>query len=202
MRGMVPAMTEELPRDGRRLRAVRTRARILDALLELLDEGHPDPTAAEIAERAGVAVRSIAQHFNTREQLLTALAEKHLARLPHAQPADASGDFEARLASFVAVRVKALETSVPVRHVARMAEGRSQAIAAAFKEVARQRRKELQTSFAPELAAAQPWVLDAADAVTSGAFWDSLRETQALSAKRSRDVLAETLRRLLAAARP
>src|SRR3954465_7340684 len=77
----------EVPQDGRRLRAVRTRARILEALLELLDEGRPEPTASEIAERAGVALRSIAQHFKTREQLLAALAEKHLARLPTSEPA-------------------------------------------------------------------------------------------------------------------
>ena len=186
----------ELPQDGRRLRAVRTRARILDALLELIDEGRPEPTAAEIAERAGVALRSIAQHFNTREQLLAALAEKHLARLPHAE-AVSTGSFEERLASFVSTRAKGLETSVSIRQLGRSAEGRWAAISAAFKEVGRQRRKELQRSFAPELASREGWVLDAADAASSGAFWDSLRQAQALSVKRAGVVLQQTLRRLL-----
>lgn len=190
---------DPLPTDGRRLRAVRTRANILDALLKLLDEGHPDPTAAEIAERAGVAVRSIAQHFQTREQLLTALAEKHLARQPHPDGALKSGPFEARVASFAALRASALEASVPMRRVARMAEGRSKAIAAAFREVAKVRRRELQDVFGPELARRPAWVLDAADGVTSGAFWDTLRETQRLSDKRAREVLEATLRALLAA---
>ena len=88
----------EVPVDGRRLRAVRTRAQILGALLELLDEGSPAPTASEIAARAGVALRSIAQHFKTREHLLVALAQKHLARLPFTEPAVSTGGFDDRLA--------------------------------------------------------------------------------------------------------
>lgn len=189
--------TAELPQDGRRLRAVRTRARILEALLELIDEGRPEPTAAEIASRAGVALRSIAQHFNTREQLLIALAQTHLSRLPHAEPAAITGSCEQRLASFVAARVKALETSVAIRHMGRTAEGRWAAISAAFKEVSRQRRKEVQRSFSPELTTQAPWVLDAVDAASSGAFWDTLRQTQGLATKRATAVMQETLRRLL-----
>ncbi|MCC6337841.1 MAG: TetR family transcriptional regulator [Myxococcales bacterium] len=188
---------DSLPTDGRRLRAVRTRANILDALLELLDEGHPEPTAAEIAERAGVAVRSIAQHFQTREQLLRALAEKHLARQPSPDGIDTSLPFSQRLSAFVSRRAAALEASVPMRRVARMAEGRSRAIAAAFREVGRVRRKELQDIFGAELARRQGWTLEAADGVTSGAFWDALREGQRLSDKRAREVLEATLRVLL-----
>ena len=191
--------TAALPQDGRRLRAVRTRARILEALLELIDEGRPEPTASEIAERAGVALRSIAQHFKTREQLLGALAEKHLARLPSSEPATVTGTFEERLVAFVAGRGRALEASVAIRQMGRGAEGRFEAIATAFKEVGRQRRKELQRTFPGELAAKDSWVLEAADAASSGAFWDSLRQAQGLSVKRTGTVVQETLRRLLTA---
>lgn len=189
--------TAALPQDGRRLRAVRTRARILEALLELIDEGRPEPTASEIAERAGVALRSIAQHFKTREQLLGALAEKHLARLPSSEPAAITGTFDERLTAFVAGRGRALEASVAIRQMGRSAEGRFEAIATAFKEVGRQRRKELQRTFAAELAAQDAWVLEAADAASAGAFWDSLRQAQGLSVKRAASVVQEMLRRLL-----
>ena len=190
--------TAALPQDGRRLRAVRTRARILEALLELIDEGRPEPTASEIAERAGVALRSIAQHFKTREQLLGALAEKHLARLPSSEPATITGTFDERVVAFVTARGRALEASVAIRQMARSAEGRWEAISAAFKEVGKQRRKEVQRVFATELATKDAWVLDAADAVSAGSFWDSLRQAQGLSVKRAGTVVQETLRRLLA----
>jgi len=188
---------DPLPTDGRRLRAVRTRANILDALLQLIDEGHPEPTAAEIADRAGVAVRSIAQHFKTREQLMTALAEKHLERQPHPDGVDAHLPFPRRLAAFVEVRAAALEASVPMRRLGRMAEGRSKAISGGFREVARVRRRELQDLFKAELAQRPSWTLEAVDAVTSGAFWDTLRETQRLSEKKAREVLEATVRALL-----
>jgi len=185
------------PQDGRRLRAVRTRARILEALLELIDEGRPEPTASEIAERAGVALRSIAQHFKTREQLLGALAEKHLARLPSSEPAAITGTFDERLGAFVNGRARALEGSVAIRQMGRSAEGRWEAIASAFKEVGRQRRKELQRTFATELSTQDSWVVEAADAASSGAMWDTLRQAQGLSVKRAGAVVQETLRRLL-----
>jgi hypothetical protein len=62
--------------------------------------------------------------------------------------------------------------------------------------VATQRRKELQRSFAPELAAREPWLLEAVDAISSGSFWDTLRGK--LSARRAAVVLRESLHRLLA----
>src|SRR4051794_22194596 len=48
--------------DGRRLRSVRTKQRVIDALLELVREGNPNPRLGEIAERAGCVVRSIFDH--------------------------------------------------------------------------------------------------------------------------------------------
>jgi AcrR family transcriptional regulator len=188
---------DEVPLDGRRLRAVRTRAKILEALLELLDEGRPEPTASEIAERAGVALRSIAQHFKTREQLLAALAEKHLQRLPSAEPAAAVGTLDERLNIFVNARTRALEASVAIRQIGRSAEGRWEAIASAFKEVGKSRRKELQRFFGGELATLDSWVLEAADATSGGAFWDALRQQQGLSVKKASGVVLETLRKLL-----
>ena len=67
--------------DGRTLRAERTRQALVDALLGLLDEGHPSPTAAEVAERAGVSERSVFQHFADREALLEAVARQQYERV-------------------------------------------------------------------------------------------------------------------------
>ena len=56
-------------RDGRTVRAERTRQALVDALLGLLDAGVLSPTAAAIAQRAGVSERSLFQHFPDREAL-------------------------------------------------------------------------------------------------------------------------------------
>ena len=63
-------------RDGRTVRAERTRQALVDSLLGLLDEGQMTPTAAQIAARAGVSERSVFQHFPDREALLEAVAHE------------------------------------------------------------------------------------------------------------------------------
>src|SRR3546814_6231042 len=57
------------PVDGRTLRAMRTREAIFDATFSLIDEGDLRPTAPRVAERAGVSVRSVFQHFDDLESL-------------------------------------------------------------------------------------------------------------------------------------
>src|SRR3954447_15843011 len=56
--------------DGRAARSVRTRRAIVDALRALHHEGDLRPTAPRVAERAGVSVRTVWQHFDDLEALL------------------------------------------------------------------------------------------------------------------------------------
>jgi AcrR family transcriptional regulator len=184
--------------DGRRERTKRTRAAIVQALTDLLDEGRIEPTAVQIAERAGVAVRSIAQHFASREELLLAVARHHAERLAHAQ-IDGSAPFEARLAAFVAGRSRSLEASAAMRRAAGVVLGRSPAVAHALEDVARERRKESARLFAGEIAAAaDPTAVErGVSLVTSGRAWDVLRGEMGLSAKAAREELGFLLRALL-----
>ena len=50
----------------------------MDALLELNREGNLRPTAREIAERAGVSLRSVYVHFDDLEDLFLAAAKRHV----------------------------------------------------------------------------------------------------------------------------
>jgi len=184
--------------DGRRERTKRTRAAIVAALTDLLDEGRLEPTAAQIAERAGVAVRSIAQHFASREELLLAVARHHTERLAHT-PVDARGPFDARLEAFVVARARSLEASVAMRRAAAVVLGRSPAVAHALEEAAKERRKETSTVFAAEIAATEePQAVERAVAlVTSGRAWDALRVEVGLGAKAAREQLGFMVRSAL-----
>lgn len=195
-----PGPTHPLPPvtkiDGRHLRKVRTREAIVDALLELLDEGIPQPTAAQIAERAEVAIRSIGQHFKSRDELLLAVAARHAQRLPVPTPPSPGRTFQARLEHFVATRVRALEASAAVRRAAVRGAGDSKAIARALAETARKRREELLASIT-ELKGAEPWVVATAETLSSGAAWDALRHEQRLTAAAAEQVIVAALRRLI-----
>jgi len=159
--------------DGRRLRAVRTRAAIVTALYDLVRAGEPAPTAASIAARAGVALRSIGQHFPSREDLLVAVAEHH-ASLSTPPRLPTHGPFSTRLTAFVRARVAELERSAPLRSaVERMAQPPAAITIGVARELDR-RRDEIARAFATELAD-HPAALARVDAVASGAMWDQLR---------------------------
>lgn len=185
--------------DGRHERSRRTRESIVLALVALLDEGHLDPTAPEIAARADVALRSIAQHFRTREELLGAVAEHHAARLPR-ESIDAGAPLAERLASFVRQRAELLEASRIMRRAAAVMSGRSPAVEEAERLAAASRRAAAARAFAPELAAsADPKSAERALAlVTSGRSWDTLRGELALGRAAARAELERLILRALA----
>src|SRR5208282_909869 len=60
--------------DGRLARSARTRHAVVDALLDLLGEGDLRPTAARIADRAGVSLRLVFHHFDDLEAIYSEFA--------------------------------------------------------------------------------------------------------------------------------
>ena len=62
--------------DGRRMRSERSRKAIIDASLSLLEDGILVPTAQQVAERAGVGIRSFFRHFEDMESLFRAIDEQ------------------------------------------------------------------------------------------------------------------------------
>jgi AcrR family transcriptional regulator len=69
------------PAERRRADAERNIAAILDAAVELLGE-RPDSSMAEIAAAAGVARQTVYAHYDSREALLAAVAERAMATPP------------------------------------------------------------------------------------------------------------------------
>ena len=67
--------------DGRVLRGERNRSAIVEALLALLEEGGAKPSAKEIAERAGVSLRSVFQHFDDMEALYAECVRQQYAKI-------------------------------------------------------------------------------------------------------------------------
>ncbi len=185
--------------DGRRERSKRTHAAIVQALTQLLDEGRIEPTAVEIAGRAGVAVRSIAQHFASREDLLLAVAQHHTERLEHAT-LDARAPLARRLEAFVAERARELEASRAMRGAAAVVLARSPGVAQALQRVAERRRAESARVFAAEIAATEdPRSTERSVAlVTSGRAWDALRVELGLGTKAAREQMAAVLQAVLA----
>ncbi len=70
--------------DGRRQRSQRSRQKILAAMWDLMLGGDMEPSAADIAQKAGVGLRSVFRHFEDMETIhreLLLLAEAKVAPL-------------------------------------------------------------------------------------------------------------------------
>ena len=123
-------MSDASTTDGRSLRAVRTREAVVEALLTLNDEGNLRPTAREIADRAGVSLRSVYVHFEDLEDLFSAAAAKQFERLMALyRPLPHDGPLADRLAAFVAQRTRIMEAAAPVHRAALLQEPFSPALA-------------------------------------------------------------------------
>lgn len=191
--------------DGRRARAERTHGAIVGALLDLADEGNIAPTAQEVATRAGVALRSIRQHFASRESLLIAAGAEHarrvVARVDHV---DVRAPLKTRLEAFTTGRARMLEATAALRHAAALVETKSAAVTKGTAELARMRRREVEEVFARELEAHErpekKLILDSLDLVSSGKIWDAMRRDLKLSEDDAAAMMVRLLRASLKSA--
>jgi AcrR family transcriptional regulator len=171
---------EHAPVDGRTARAVRTRKSIVDACIALVEAGVLRPTAPQIAEGAGVSVRSVFQHFDDLETLFAMVAERVIDRLGQLLvPIDASLPCEERVAAFVAQRVQMLEAVTPIRRAAAIHAPFSAEITKRLQFGHDVLRAEIAAVFATELEAVDPsereLLLDVLDISLSWPTWESLR---------------------------
>ena len=67
---------EALSDDGRRQRSDRSRRRIIIAMFELLREGEMAPSAAQVAERADVGLRTVFRHFEDMESIFEEMTDE------------------------------------------------------------------------------------------------------------------------------
>lgn len=70
-----PSAAADQAQDGRHLRSRATRAKIVEALLQLVREGDVAPGAARVADVAGVGLRTVFRHFDEMESLYREMAE-------------------------------------------------------------------------------------------------------------------------------
>lgn len=189
-------------RDGRTVRAERTRQALVDSLLGLLDEGRLKPTAAEIADRAAVSERSLFQHFPDREALFESVARQQYERvMPTLRPIDASLPLAERIEQFTQQRARLYELIGGVRRAALLIEHESPSVAGWLETARKAKAAEAERVFRRELEAIpaderEP-LRAALVAVCSWPAWESFRTHQHLGVARSRAAMGAAIAALL-----
>src|SRR5436190_14531267 len=140
--------------DGRRQRTQITRQNIVDAWIALQTEGNMRPSMQQIAERAGVSLRTAFQHFpekgQLRQAILDELTRQHRVDPPPAEIAMHSA-LDARMKRFLEIRTKQLEALTPHRRAANSMIATSKPLQEHRVKVRQRFRNVVETWFAAEL---------------------------------------------------
>ena len=196
--------------DGRSLRRVRSQDAVVTAMLDMLMEGHPQPTAQDVSVRSGVSMRSVFRLFDDMEAMHRAAIARQVERVvPLLATLTADGPFTSRVAALVGNRAEVFEKVAPVRRLAVRLAAQSPPIREELARFGRFFRQQVAEVFGPELTRARAntkadpddhTVLDAVDAATSWEAWDRLRSGQGLSVPDASRVVSFTVSALLACA--
>ncbi|HUY38770.1 MAG TPA: TetR/AcrR family transcriptional regulator [Candidatus Binataceae bacterium] len=191
-----------VPSDGRAARGHRARAAVAAAMLDLLNDGVVKPTAAQIAERAGVSLRLVFHHFEDLEAILADAADLQYERLrPLLRSVSPSLALERRIAEFVRIRTELHEAVSPVRRASIRLEPFSPVIAQRLGQARSILRNEAELAFGNELgalpSAERRDALAALEAVSAWETWEVMRLQQGLSPTQARKAITHAITGLL-----
>lgn len=197
-------MTEVTGPDGRRLRTDKSRQRVLDAVMSLMESTGEVPTAQQIADESAMSTRSVFRLFGDMQDLYSEAVRSRLVDLRGRYVAPSVElPLGERLAELVATRVSVHEEISPIRRVVAPKTRNPGELQEAFKSGMEWLRSQVAATFAPELAARaehdRETVLNALDAVLSWEYWDRLRSVQELEFAAAREVVARTVSSLVEA---
>jgi AcrR family transcriptional regulator len=191
--------------DGRQSRTARSRLAICEACLDLVQEGALQPSADQIAERAGLSRRSIFNHFADLAELYDAVVEVGMQRCaPLLEEISERQPVARRIQQLADVRSKFFEATAAFTRAltaqALVGPAADQAVRVS-REALRLQHQELERLFAQELsslsASERGEVLEAMSAATAPLTWEYLRRSRGNSVARARAVVRRTLTAIL-----
>ena len=188
---------EEPAADGRRRRSQDSRARIVQAMLDLVREGDVSPSAELVAARADVGLRTVFRHFSDLDSLyreMSAVISSELMALVETPFKGATA--RERVLELVERRGWAYEKIAAFKRASEVHRHQSPALVADSERMVRVSRDILRGQLPPELAKDKVR-FEAIDMMLSFEAWSRLRREQALSPKRATEVLRLVISGLL-----
>jgi TetR/AcrR family transcriptional regulator of autoinduction and epiphytic fitness len=194
-------MTTPPPRvDGRTARSERTRNAIVDAHVQLIQEGDLRPTADRIAKLAGVSLRALWSHFADMEALFAASGERILDNRDAVfEPIPADLPLPRRIEAYCRQRARMLEQIGPAARAAAIKEPFSPTLQRYRRAHVDRVRDELTALFAAELAGAGDDLLVALTGVSMFPTWGTWRDSMGLDFDAAHAALTRTVTALLTA---
>jgi AcrR family transcriptional regulator len=173
------------PADGRTQRSERSREAIVQALFTLVGEGEMQPTAQQVAGRAGVGIRTVFRHFSDMDTLYEEM-NAHLRRSlqPLLVEVPPEGQLLSRASALARRRADLFERIAPYKRAGALQSWRSNFLQKEQANMMRELRADL-LRWLPEAKGASEELKDALECATSFESWNQLRGERKLSRKRS-----------------
>jgi len=187
----------EASSDGRRQRSARNRERIVEAAFALLNRGELDPSAARIADEAGVSARTIFRHFEEMDSLYAEMTERIERKvLPViAQPFTGS-NWRENVEQLIGRRAFIYETILAVRVAASLRRYSSTYLASEYQRFLIIERTTLKAVL-PEQVQEERLLFCAIENALGFQNWRRMRHDQSLSVEDAEAVVRLTVGRLL-----
>lgn len=183
--------------DGRRQRSERSRAQIIDAMFALIREGDVSPSAAKVAERAGVGLRTVFRHFEDMDSLYVEMAERISAEImPLVQAPFQSENWRERLVEHCGRRADIYERIFPVRVSANIRRFGSKFLMEEYRRNLAM-EQELLKAHLPEEIINDPIRFSAIDTALGFQTWRRLRQDLDLPVDEAAAVVRHMLERLI-----
>ncbi len=184
--------------DGRRERSRSSRARIVQAMLDLVGGGHIAPSAAEVAEQAGVGLRSVFRHFDDMDSLYSEMSDSIEVRLmPVLLKPLAATEWKPRVRELAERRMTVFETMLPYRISANIKRYQSSFLMQDYKRLIRLERQGVEALLSPAVLADSAQT-NALLAPLSFQTWRLLRHDQELPVEAARAVVLRLVNAVLA----
>lgn len=185
--------------DGRVLRGQRNREAIVDAMVEMYEQGNLRPTAGQVAEAAGLSTRSVYHHFDDMKSLALEVTSRSEARMrPPDFAAMPNVELNDRICMFVEHRFDRWRQTSAVVRAGLLAEYDSHIVAELMVLGREARIEEIRTVFADAVDGVdQETTFAGLDVVFGYDTWHRLIDLRQLDPKRAAHLVAKMAHALI-----
>lgn len=183
--------------DGRKQRSERSRLAIVDAMLDIIMDGKMEPSAAEIAERAGVSARTVFRHFEEMDSLYSEMTERMEAQImPIIQKPFTGDGWRAQLDQLLERRATIYEKIMPLKIAASIRRFSSDYLMLNYQRFLHLERTGLENVL-PDPVRKNATMLSAIEMCAGFQTWRRLRQDQNLTVKQATEVVKLTIAKLV-----
>ena len=173
--------------DGRRQRSVNTQATIVDAMMILIKKGILEPTAQQVADEAGLGIRTVFRIVKDKETLFSRMDEKVRESNQMLYQASPSGSLKDRIEGLMQIESKGYEANIEFIKATLANKWKYKTLEENYKKN-QLLLKKLMFTWLPEISQLDSNLQEFLTAINSPNFWIELRENQTLSVEKAKKI--------------